>query len=81
VEDRRRVQRTRVLKDATIILHDCSSVFHCTVLNITNLGVCVEVPSTVGIPNAFVLSFDRARTCRQCRMIWKSDNRLGVSFG
>jgi hypothetical protein len=81
VQDRRRVQRTRVLKDATIILHDCSSVFDCTVLNITNLGVCVEVPSSVGIPNAFALSFDRARTSRQCRVIWKSDNRLGVSFG
>jgi hypothetical protein len=81
VQDRRRVQRTRVLKDATIILHDCSSVFDCAVLNITNLGVCVEVPSSVDIPNAFALSFDRARTSRQCRVIWKSDNRLGVSFG
>ena len=57
MQDRRRVQRTRVLKDATIILHDCSSVFDCTVLNITNLGVCVEVPSSVAIPNAFALSF------------------------
>jgi hypothetical protein len=81
VEDRRRVQRTRVLKDATIILHESSSVFDCTVLNITNLGICVEVPSSAGIPNAFVLTFDRARTSRQCRVIWKSDNRLGVSFG
>jgi hypothetical protein len=81
VQDRRRVQRTRVSKDATIILHDCSSVFDCTVLNITNLGVCVEVSSSIGIPNAFVLSFDRARTSRQCRVIWKSDKRFGVSFG
>jgi hypothetical protein len=70
----------QVLKDVTIILHDCSSVFECTVLNITNLGVCVEVPSSVGIPNVFGLSFDRARTNRHCRVIWKSDNRLGVSF-
>ena len=81
MQDRRRVRRTRVLKDATIILHDCSSVFDCTVLNITNLGVCVEVSSSAGIPNVFVLTFDRARTSRQCHVIWKSDNRLGVSFG
>ena len=81
MKDRRRVRRTRVLKDVTIILPECSSVFDCTVINITNLGVCVEVPSSVGIPNAFALSFDRARTSRQCRVIWKSDKRLGVSFG
>ena len=81
MQDRRRVRRTRVLKGATIILDDCSSIVDCTVLNITNFGVCVQVPSSAGIPNVFVLSFDRARTRRQCRVIWKSDNMLGVSFG
>jgi hypothetical protein len=81
VQDRRRIRRTRVLKGATIILHDCSSVVDCTVLNITNFGVCLEVPYSAGIPNVFDLSFDRARTRRQCCAIWRSDNRLGVSFG
>jgi hypothetical protein len=44
--ERRRVQRTRVLKGANIILNNRSSLFDCTVINMTNLGscVCLTVP-------------------------------------
>jgi hypothetical protein len=81
MQDGRRVQRTRVLKGAKIILDNCSSIFDCTVLNLTNLGSCLHVPSSMGIPNSFALSFDRARSSRQCRVIWRTENKLGVSFG
>ena len=81
MQDRRRVQRTRVLKGATIIFNNHSSVIDCTVFNLTNVGLCVQVPSSVGIPDSFDLSFDRARSSRRCRVIWRTENKLGISFG
>jgi hypothetical protein len=80
MQDRRRYQRTRVLKGAKIILNNGSSIFDCTVVNLTNVGLCLHVPSSVGIPHTFGLSFDHARSSRQCRAIWRTDSRLGVSF-
>jgi hypothetical protein len=40
MRDKRRVQRTRALKGAKIILNNHSSVFDCTVHNLTNVGAC-----------------------------------------
>jgi len=79
--ERRRVQRTRVLKGAKIILNNRSSLFDCTVINMTNLGSCVCLPSSIGIPDSFALSFDGARSSRQCRVVWRTENKLGLSFG
>jgi hypothetical protein len=81
MQDKRRVQRTRVLKDAKIILNNRSSLFDCTVINLTNLGSCVYLPSSARIPNSFALSFDRARSSRRCRVIWRTESKLGISFG
>jgi hypothetical protein len=81
MQEKRRVQRSRVVKDVKIILNDGSSLFHCPVLNLTNLDSCVYVKSSVDIPNSFALSFDRARSSRRCRVIWRIENKLGVSFG
>jgi hypothetical protein len=40
MSERRQVQRTRVLKGATIILNNRPSLFNCTVCNLTNVGAC-----------------------------------------
>ena len=80
MQDRRRVQRTRVVKGAKIILNNHSSLFDCTVLNLTNLGLSLHVPSTLGIPNSFAVSFDHVRSSRRCRVIWRTEHKLGVSF-
>ncbi len=79
--ERRRVPRTRVLKGAKIILNDRSSLSDCTVRNLTNVGASVHVPSTMGIPDVFALSFDCGRSSRQCLVIWRAENKIGVSFG
>lgn len=76
----RRVERTSVLKDAQIILNNRLSLVDCTVLNLTNAGSCLCVPSSLDIPNSFALSFDRSRSSRQCRVIWRAESKLGVSF-
>ena len=45
------------------------------------LGSCVALTSPGGVPDAFELSLDRAVSSRKCHVIWRSEDKLGVSFG
>jgi hypothetical protein len=78
--ERRNVGRTRVLRNAKIILPRRSSVMHCTVQNITSGGACLKLANTYGIPENFELTFELGRTRRPCRVVWRTDNLLGVAF-
>jgi hypothetical protein len=78
--ERRQVQRTRVLKGAKIIFNDRASVMDCTVRNLTNLGACAQLASSLGIPQSFDLTFDSGRSNRKCQLIWRTENKLGISF-
>jgi len=80
VQERRRILRMKVLKAAKIILNHNSRICDCTVHNLTNLGACLELGHTNGVPVVFDLTFDSARTCRLCRTIWRNNNKIGVSF-
>lgn len=77
--DRRKIRRNRVLKAALVVLDDCST-FDCGVRNLSDSGACLEMGSTVGVPEVFKLRFDSARTYRTCRAIWRTMNKIGVSF-
>jgi hypothetical protein len=78
--ERRGVQRTRVRRSAKIIVPRRSPVIHCTVQNITSGGACLKVANTFGVPDNFELTFELGRTRRPCRVVWRTDDQLGVSF-
>jgi hypothetical protein len=80
VADRRAVKRTRVLRCAKIIVPRRSPVIHCTVQNITGGGACLKVANTFGVPETFDLTFEHGRTRRSCRVVWRTADKLGVSF-
>jgi len=80
VEDRRAVQRTRVLRCAKIIVPRRSPVIHCTVQNITSGGACLKLANTFGVPETFDLTFEHGRTRRSCRVVWRTADKLGVMF-
>ena len=65
-EDRRNVQRTRILRSAKIILPHKTSTIHCTVQNITSAGACLKLANTYGLPDTFELTFEHGRTRRTC---------------
>jgi hypothetical protein len=67
--------------DAKIILNDRSSLFDCTVRNLTNCGACLEIASPIGIPQQFEISFDRGRSSRPCTVIWQANDQIGIEFG
>jgi hypothetical protein len=79
-EDRRSVQRTKVLRSAKIIVPRRSPVIHCTVQNLTDVGACLKVANTSGVPATFDLTFEHGRTRRACRVVWRTHDKLGVSF-
>jgi PilZ domain len=79
--ERRRVQRTRVLKAAkSLLMNNSTSLLDCSVRNLTNLGACLQISSPLGIPQQFDVTFDYARTRRPCRVIWQTSKQLGVEF-
>ena len=78
--ERRGVGRTRVLRNAKIIVPRRSPVIHCTVQNITSGGACLKLANTFGVPDSFELTFELGRTRRPCRVVWRTNDLLGVAF-
>jgi hypothetical protein len=80
MEERRRIARTRTLKSAHIAFNRSASSIDCTVRNLTNIGACLHVTSSLGVPDTFDLMFDSVHVRRPCRVIWRTATKLGVSF-
>jgi hypothetical protein len=78
--ERRRYPRLRTLKAARILFNQHRSVLDCTIRNLTRTGACLNVPSTVGIPDCFDVIFESDRTVRACRMVWHKEKQVGVEF-
>ena len=62
--ERRHIGRTRVFKGGKI-LNGNAFRLDCVVRNLSNDGACIEVASTVSVPDEFELSFDSSRTVRR----------------
>jgi len=76
--EKRRVYRRRVLKGATIEFD--GGAFSCAVRNLSETGAALDIPLLFGIPHEFTLIMDTDQAARQCRVIWRKENRLGVAF-
>jgi hypothetical protein len=68
------------LKAGRILFNQRSSVFDCSIRNLSLAGACLDVPSSVGIPEFFELILESESTGRSCQVIWRSDRRIGVRF-
>lgn len=80
MDERRKVQRFRVLK-AGVIAFNCTSDISCRVRNLSTAGACLEVESQFGVPEKFVLLIDNDHLRQRCHVIWRIRERLGVEFG
>jgi hypothetical protein len=79
-EERRALRRTRVLRNAKIMLDHRSPLVSCTLLDLTSGGACLSLASTYRLPDRFELTFEQGRMRRPCRVVWRTANRLGVAF-
>jgi hypothetical protein len=80
MEDKRRLKRTRIRRNACIVVSDRVPIMHCTVLDVTNKGARLSVASSSRLPTVFQLSFDSCRSMRQCRTVWAGQCEVGVIF-
>jgi hypothetical protein len=76
--ERRKTQRHRVLKGATIAFD--GNGLDCTVRNLSANGAALDVASPVSVPPSFTLVIETDRLIRRCHPVWRSDKRIGVAF-
>jgi hypothetical protein len=77
--ERRRSVRHRVLKAGTIAFNRAGGI-SCMVRNISAKGACLEVASPIGIPDEFTLVIENDHIARHCRVSWRKERRIGVTF-
>ena len=70
--------RHRVLKAGTIEFG--GGAIDCTVRNLSASGAALEVVSPLGIPDRFDLVIIAEQLHRPCRVVWRKERRIGVSF-
>ena len=78
--ERRSVGRTRINREALLFFHGQADVFPCCVRDATNSGAGIRLEDLNVLPVEFYLSFDRFRTARKCRLMWRDADFVGVAF-
>ncbi len=76
--NKRAAPRLRVLKAGTIMFG--SAGIDCTVRNLSETGAALEVVSVVVMPTEFSLVIRSDNINRNCRVVWRKMNRIGVAF-
>jgi len=78
--ERRSVTRTTISKDALLFFDAQRGVLTCRVQDVTNSGAGIELHALNLLPLNFELSFDSFHTVRECRVIWRQGDFVGVAF-
>jgi hypothetical protein len=78
-QEHRNVARHRALKGAHIAFKGHGAVIDCVVRNLSDGGACLNVESSIGIPDSFDLVLDHA-SVRDCRVTWRKATQIGVAF-
>jgi len=69
MQDRRKVARSRMLREGKILLNNHRSVIDCVVHNLSEAGACLQVASVIGIPPTFDLQIHNEAVGRPCPAI------------
>jgi PilZ domain-containing protein len=81
MDERRDVTRTRIRRNAEIVVARRGvEKLQVTLSDLTSTGACLTLSTTSAVPDSFDLTFDQGRSCRPCRVKWRSGDQLGVSF-
>jgi PilZ domain len=76
MDEHRIASRHRVLKAGTIEFG--GGAIDCTVRNMSATGAALGVTSPLGIPAQFTLVTDGNHL--PCRVVWRKEKRIGVTF-
>ena len=79
MNEKRSPPRRLVKKSATIMLGGGRKVI-CGVRDLSKLGAGLDIAAEVYIPDVFKLVLEMETVQRRCKIAWRKDNRLGVTF-
>lgn len=77
--EKRCEHRRRALKTGTLIFNKGYASYGCTIRNMNDAGVMVEMGETTGIPQEFKFRMDDS-TLIDAQMIWRTKDRIGIQF-
>jgi len=78
--EKRTERRRRSLKPGNVLFNSGYSSFGCTVRNLSDLGVLVEMDSTGGIPSEFDFRIKGDVKKYKAKVIWREPKRMGLQF-
>ncbi|WFU42155.1 PilZ domain-containing protein [Bradyrhizobium sp. CB82] len=78
MEEHRSSYRRRVLKSGAIEFSGGS--LPCLIRNISQTGAAFEVMSPLWFPDTFALVIQSEHLRRLCRIVWRKERRIGVTF-
>jgi hypothetical protein len=79
MSENRVAPRQRILKAGAIEFSGGGAI-SCTVKNLSATGAALEVVSALDIPDRFTLSVQAEHLKRLCRVVWRKEKRIGVTF-
>jgi hypothetical protein len=79
MSENRIAPRQRILKAGAIEFSGGGAI-SCTVRSLSATGAALEVVSAFDIPDRFTLSIQAEHLKRLCRVVWRKEKRIGVTF-
>ncbi len=79
-QDLRRDERSPTQIAAQIMVAPNLPKLLCTIIDVSARGAGLWVGTTFGIPDRFDLIINGEQRPRKCKVAWKSDHRLGISY-
>jgi hypothetical protein len=80
MNEHRRAPRHRVFKAGKVLFNRHFSAVDCVVRNVSSTGACLELESSISLPDEFELSILKDNVVRACRVAWRRLDRVGVTF-
>jgi hypothetical protein len=77
--ERRTTQRIRTFKGGAILFGNAPAV-ECIVRNLSDKGALLTLDSTYAIPDSFTVLMRPEIRKRNCQVVWRVQDRLGVQF-
>jgi hypothetical protein len=77
--EQRRAERMQTRKAGHIVLTNGLGL-RCAIRNLSRFGACLQVSSHFGVPQDIFLEIEGEQSKRPCRIVWRSNNQLGVLF-
>ena len=78
--ERRSLGRTTINRDALMYVLGQEIGHACCVRNVTNHGAGLRLNGLNLLPFEFGISFDRFRSLRWCRLVWRGGDFVGATF-